>query len=197
MTMKPIGIIKQVQIQRSPLKTGEGAERVYNPVSLLVVDSLRLTPMGAFGLTAYGEEIMDVHHVNHRQSRNNGNANGLSFNFTAHYTKMRERFGSHLTDGIAAENILIEYDQIITQPEIGDRLIIQNVTTNDITVLYEVIDAPPCAPFACFAAKQTLEGQLMKEALQFLDVGTRGFYMTLTSEQDAVVQVGDKVFIEG
>ncbi|MBC7872137.1 MAG: hypothetical protein H7Y09_14925 [Chitinophagaceae bacterium] len=196
MTMKTLGIIKQVQIQRSPLKMGEATQRLYNPIPLLVVDALRLTSMGAFGLTADGGEIMDIHHVNHRQSRNNGNANGLSFNFTSHYAKMRERFGSHLTDGIAAENILIEYDQIMTQPEIGDRLIIQNATTNDITILYEVIDAPPCAPFACFAAKQTLEGQPMKEALQFLDVGIRGFYMTLTSEQDAIVQAGDKVFIE-
>jgi len=72
--MRYVGTIKQVQIQRSPLKTGDSASRVYHPAPLLVVDALRLTSFGAYGLNGDGAEIMDVHHVNHRQSRNNGNA---------------------------------------------------------------------------------------------------------------------------
>jgi hypothetical protein len=192
--MRFIGTIRQLQIQRSPMKTGEGAQRRYNPAPLLVVDELRLTPMGAFGRTADGGEIMDVHHLKHSQSRNTGK-NSVSFNFTSHYAKMRGHLGEHLVDGVAAENILIESDAHYLQPDLGDRLIIQHPQTQDIVVLYNVIDAPPCEPFARFAAREPIQGAQLKGVLQFLDEGTRGFYCALT-DAEARIYTGDRVYIE-
>ena len=44
-------------------------------------------------------------------------------------------------------------------------------------------------------AANPLSKQQIKEALQFLDNGRRGFYATLAAQQqEAVVQVGDRVF---
>jgi hypothetical protein len=56
-----IGKIKQVQVQRSSLKRGEPPHRSYDPVPLLVVARLVLTPHGAIGVAASGEEVMDIH----------------------------------------------------------------------------------------------------------------------------------------
>ena len=43
----PLGKIVRLQIQRSPLKTGEKPNRVYDPSPILAVNELTLTPLGA------------------------------------------------------------------------------------------------------------------------------------------------------
>src|SRR5229473_2824002 len=57
--MREIGRIKLVQVQPTPLKTGERPNTYYDPSPLLVVDTLLVSPYGAIGVTAEGEHITD------------------------------------------------------------------------------------------------------------------------------------------
>lgn len=57
----------------------------------------------------------------------------------------------------------------------------------------------PCAKFSLFAANHgmPLPTAQLKETLQFLDGGTRGFYARVEGRQDNVtLRVGDKVFAD-
>lgn len=190
--MQRIGIVRHVQIQRSPLKTG--SPRIYSTTPIKRVDGLRLTPRGVMGLMDDGAEIMDVHHVDHRQSRNRGNANGISINFTGHYAQMRARFGPHLVDGCAGENILIECERIWTLAELGGRLALEHADNGAITYLVDILDAPPCVEFSRFASNAQ-SPETIKAALQFLDHGMRGFYVTANNSTGLIVRPGDKLYI--
>jgi hypothetical protein len=190
--MREIGRIKQVQIQRASLKFGERTERYYDPAPLLVVDMLTLSPDGAFGSSGDGGYVIDVHHVSHPGSRNRGD-NWISVGFTSHYREMRARFGNHLTDGCAGENILVDSDSSFTPSTLGERLAIKNASTGQNVLFAEVIAAPPCVEFSQFAARQTLSPEQTKEILQFLGNGMRGFYARLDGET-GIVRVGDTLY---
>jgi hypothetical protein len=194
--MRRLGQIIQVQIQREPLKKGERPARVYDPAPLLVIDQLRLTPGGLFGLTADGLALIDVHHSDHPRSRNRDNANGLSFNFTSHYDRMRRRFGSHLYNGCAGENILIESEDVFNNDNMGTRLAIRSPSTGALFHLGDIMVAAPCAEFARYSARDDLSGQALREALDFLADGTRGFYATPTeTHHQPLIQPGDEVYV--
>ena len=106
---------------------------------------------------------------------------------------MRANFGSHLIDGCAGENILIESAASYTLADLGNQLAIQIAATGQIVYLTELVVAAPCVPFSNFAARP-LSKQQIKEALQFLDNGRRGFYATLAAQQqEVVIRAGDRV----
>jgi hypothetical protein len=192
--MRRLGQIIQVQIQREPLKQGE--PRVYDPAPLFVVDQLRLTPGGVFGLTADGLALIDVHHSDHPRSRNRSNANGLSFNFTTHYEQLRQRFGAHVYDGCAGENILIDSVDVVNNDNMGTRLAIRSASTGTLSHLGDILVAAPCAEFARYIARDDLHGQDLRETLAFLADGTRGFYATPTeSRHQPHIQPGDEVYV--
>lgn len=188
-----LGTIQRVQIQRSPMKSGEGETRAYRLEPLLVVDALRLTKDGVFGQMMDGAEIMDVHHMSHPQTRYRGD-NPVSLNFTGHYAHMRSYFGDHMGNGSAAENILIDADGLFTLADIGDEIMIVRSHDGAKIMLNKLMPAPPCAPFAVFAAQKPVTGSALREALQFLDAGVRGFYGHIASPSAAVIQPGDHVF---
>jgi hypothetical protein len=192
--MHCIGTIKQVQIQRSSLKRGERSQQYYDPSPLLVVSRLLLTKRGAIGITAEGERITDVHHADHPASRYRGE-NGISLGFTTHYERMRTHFGPHLRDGIAGESILIEDDgREVRLDELAEGVAIKDAT-GDLVLLADVEIAAPCTPFSQFAADKPLSNQQLKETLQFLHYGRRGFYATLVAkQQDTEVQAGCRVY---
>src|SRR5207253_1296007 len=84
----------------------------YNvPAPLLSVPALDLGESGVSAWNAQGERILDVHHKDHPASRNVRGSNGISIGFTAHYDALRARFGTHLEDGLAGENILVQTDR--------------------------------------------------------------------------------------
>ena len=179
------------------MKIGSGADRVYRTQPLRMVDALRIAEKGAIGLTDDGSKTMDIHHVDHRRSRNRGGANGLSFNFTGHYDSMRQRFGPHMENGFAGENILIARDSILS-PDAFDRaqVIIESAATGAQIHLIDVFDAAPCEPFARFAVGDKEHGADLKATLQFLDNGQRGFYATLPKHTpETVIRTGDRVYI--
>ncbi len=195
--MREIGRVKLVQIQQSSLKVGERLHVRYDPAPLLVVDSLLLTPSGVVGLTADGGRLIDIHNAQHPESKNQRGANDISIGFTSHYQAMRERFGAHLADGCAGENILIEADDAFKLADLAGRVAIHNSTTGEIVELSELLVAAPCAPFSHFAANQSeLPPQALKQTLQFLNDGRRGFYVQLAEGQrTGQVQAGDRVFV--
>lgn len=197
MTMREIGRVKLVQIQRSSLKAGERLNRYYDPAPLLVVARLLVDPEGVAGLTEAGERIIDVHHARHPASKNQQGLNGISASFTSHYQTMRERFGPHLTDGIAGENILVEADRSFTLANLGAALAIQDQDEGSLIYLDALMVAAPCVEFSRFAAEQDepLPAEVLKATLQFLDGGRRGFYARLAGTHDqAIVRAGDRVF---
>ena len=55
--------------------------------------------------------------------------------------------------------------------------------------LFTKEDAHPCRPFTGWALGGTVESAVLKEHLQFLEDGMRGFYCT--AEGAGVVEVGD------
>lgn len=191
-----IGTIQLVQIQRESLKTEADDVRHYDPAPLLTVAGLKLTRAGVMGLTEAGKTIIDVHHTGHPRSRNRGD-NFVSMGFTSHYTMLRSRYGDHLTEGIAGENIIVNCDQRITPAMLGHRVIIETQAGQQF-ILEETLPIPPCEPFSRFTASRDLTAPEMKATLQYLSNGTRGFYMRVSDETEGVmIQPGDKVYTVG
>ena len=193
-SLRPLGKIVRLQIQRSPLKLGEKPNRVYDPAPILAVDELTLTPQGALIRLPDGAILLDIHHADHPQTRNSDGVNSLSVGFTVHYAAIRARYGDHVTDGCAGENILIETERIMKLDDIAGGLAIQPAGAASPVWLRVNQVAAPCRPFSGFVTHVT-EAAVVKETLQFLDDGLRGFYCALAQAQPATVAVGDHVLI--
>jgi hypothetical protein len=191
-TLKSLGKIVLLQIQTAALKVADQPEQRYDPVALLSVPDLTLTVSGAQTMLPNGEVILDIHNADHPQSKNSKGKNDLSIGFTSHYTEMRERYGEHLSDGIAGESILVAIDRRVTLGELQNGIAIQ--TGNGLVKLQNLRIALPCSPFSKFASRST-EPEVVKAALQFLDGGTRGFYCAYEGEGSVTVAVGDEVLI--
>lgn len=187
----PIGPVIRVQVQRDSLKRSEGRRVWYDPAPLLTTAALHLTPTGAVGRDDAGDAVMDVHNAQHPASRYRGE-NGISVGFTAHYAKMRDRFGSHLADGIAAESLLVETDHLLALDDVAAGFVIITRGGKQIA-LGGVEVAEPCAPFSRFClglAPDAPTDNHVTDALRFLRGGTRGFYATLDGDS-ATVTPGD------
>ena len=198
--MRLIGTIARLQVQESSLKVGQRPRR-YDPSALHSVPAISLSRSGVVGLVETGRTILDVHHQAHPASKNHAGMNGISLGFTSHYTAMRERFGGHLTDGIAGENILIALDEddsvrLLREEELIDGVVINGQDGRHVT-LSSIIVAAPCVEFTRFALQFLDDGRpdaTVTDALRFLDAGMRGFYATYAGEQSEV-RVGDRVFL--
>jgi hypothetical protein len=192
--MREIGLVVQVQVQRSWLKVRDGTRRVYDPAPLLVVSHLHLETGGVVGFTDDGGEIIDVHHVAHPISRNRGGLNGVSIGFTAHYEAMRARFGDHLSNGCAGENILVETRRSQSLADLGSRLVFCADRDSTQVTLEAVQVAPPCVEFSHFVSgQQEMTPEQVRETLRFLHNGQRGFYASLTGSQRGTVAAGDRL----
>jgi hypothetical protein len=125
----------------------------------------------------------------------------VSIGFTSHYEAMRARFGEHMVDGIAGENIIIEYGEEVWPEDLGQHIVIENTGTGLRALLDVVSFAAPCDEFSHFAARsqnERLPAGELKSTLQFLNNGRRGFLLVLSGDQEAAtVQPGDRVFRVG
>ena len=102
-------------------------------------------------------------------------------------------------DGCAGENILVEADDIITLADLGKQLAIQTQKPGELIYLTRLKVAAPCVEFSLFAASHgmALPAPQLKETLQFLDGGKRGFYATVAGQSDEMlVQAGDRVLAD-
>jgi len=163
-----LGTVVRLQVQRSRLKPGPRGARVYDPSPLLEVTALEVGPRGVTG-----DGHLDVHHADHPDSRNNALRNGLSLLPRAHYVWMREHFGDHLVDGVAGESLLLDTDG--PWDELPSDLLLET-SDGGLLPLTGAMPAAPCVEFSRFC----LQGdQGVEQALEDLDHGTRGFYVTV------------------
>ncbi len=193
--MRLIGHIRQIQIQKDALKKGEGPDRYYDLGALSIVPAARLTSEGVIGLID-SREIHDVHHSWHHRSRHRPSS-AISFNFAQNYERMVRRFGSELSMGCGGENILIELvDGVELAPLLEEPGVTFVIETKDASrgTLTGIKVAKPCVPFSNYVlnldAKPPVE--VVKETLQFLDGGMRGYYCAWEGEP-LEVRTGDKV----
>ncbi|MBW3634353.1 MAG: hypothetical protein KY456_15130 [Chloroflexi bacterium] len=193
--MRFIGTIVRLQVQESSLKVGSKPRR-YDPAPIRSVPAISLSSSGVVGLTENGEIIVDVHHHDHPASKNRGGENGISLGFTTHYLAMRQRFGRHLSNGIAGENILVEVDQPFQAEDLTCGVVVEGADGKRLD-LRSVIVASPCVEFARYALlfpDGARPDAAVTEALRYLDQGMRGFYATYEGEP-AVVEAGARVFL--
>lgn len=191
-----IGHIVRLQVQTAHLKRGDQPHRWYDPAPITEVASLRLDDGGVVGIGDNGAVHHDVHHRDHPISRYRGE-NGVSVGFTSHYSKMRHRFGQHLTDGIAGENILIASDAFHSMETLGSELVVE--TDGDVVRINDVAVAAPCVEFTRFCLQLPTDrkpDRTVAEALQFLHNGMRGFYSAFDPHMSTATElrIGDPVY---
>lgn len=189
--MRELGHIVHLQVQRSSLKTGEKPHRVYDPARLLNVGRLAIGPDGVLGEAADGAWLVDVHHRAHPNTKNEDGAHGVSLGFTSHYAAMRERFGGRITLGCAGENIVVETQGRLTLEDLERGVALLDHAGHELARLEVLQVAHPCRPFSGWALGGTVESDVLKETLQFLDDGMRGFYCQ--GVRPGIVAVGDRV----
>ena len=198
--LRELGVVKLVQVQPSGLIIKTASEYIYEPFRRLEVDQLRITPEGIEAATPEGEHVLDIHHTAHPQTHSEGD-NAISIGFTSHYKEMCKRFGEHMVDGIAGENIIIEFEEEIWLDDLGQQIAIENPRTGRRVLLNVIKFAAPCDEFSHFAAqsqRERLPAEKLKATLQFLGNGRRGFLLALSEGQDSgIVHPGDKVFVVG
>jgi len=194
--IRELGKVKLVQVQPNGLVIDTPSGKFYDVTRRVEVDSLIITPLGIEANLANGEHVLDIHHINHPNKAYKDDL--VSIGFTSHYAAMRERFGEHMQDGTAGENIIIECEQEIWLDDLGQQVVIENVETGHQTLLDILRIATPCNDFSHFAANsqhQRLPAGELKSTLQFLNKGRRGFLLALANGQDAAkIKAGDRVF---
>jgi hypothetical protein len=198
--VQQIGRIARLQVQRSSLKVpnpdGARHPRRYDPAAVVQVAALELTAGGARGLLDSATPIIDVHNAAHPASKNHEGINGISIGFSPHYIAMRERFGGHLVDGAAGENILVQTGARVEPEALNGGMIIET-RDGDQVRLERIVVAEPCVEFTRFALRlgpTDPTNDDVTEGLRFLRAGTRGFYATLAGST-AVVRPGDAVLL--
>lgn len=194
--MELIGRIVRLQVQETSLKVGERLRRWYDPAPMRPVPMLILDEHGVIGRTETGDTILDVHNMTHPASKSRAGSNGISVGFTAHYDAMRARFGDHLADGIAGENILVATERLFMEDDVAVGL---RIETDDGTAidLEQIIIAEPCVEFSRFSLRYPLDApsdHAVTDALNFLREGTRGFYATYRGAPKAIT-VGARVYL--
>lgn len=186
----------RLQVQRDSIKTGVKPFQTYTPVpNLTSVQVLKMDSNGVVGFDGSGNVVPDVHNATHPASKFTGD-NAVSMGFTGHYEEMRGRFGDHMTDGIAGENIIVECDGRITIDMIENGIVIVG-EQGEIKIAPWVI-LNPCNPFTKFCLQipgETKPDRTVTEALQFLMKGLRGFSAVYDADMPpAEIRLGDTVY---
>ena len=188
--MRPLGPLVRLQIQRASLKTGSRPERTYDPAPLVAVPRLAVGPDGVLGAGPEDAWIVDVHHRAHPATKNEDGLHGVSVGFTANYDAMRERFGERLTIGCAGENLIAEAGGRLQLADVAGGLAVLAPDGRERVRLRVLEVARPCRPFTGWAlGGRTVEPEVLKQSLQFLDEGMRGFYCV--AEGTGICEPGD------
>ena len=188
--MRELGCVARLQVQVEPLKRGEKPHRVYDPSLIREVDELTVTEHGVLGhVDGEDEPILDAHHHDHPRSRFRGD-NGISLGVLGHYTRLRERFGDHVTDGVAGENVLLDHPGRLTLEDLDGGV---RVLSEEPVVLAPVVVAEPCVEFSRFVLGDASGTTSLRAPLQELRGGMRGFYLGVRLGHGARLRVGDAV----
>jgi hypothetical protein len=199
-TVRELGRVKLVQVQPSGLIIETPSGYFYDASRRVEVERLLITSLGIEATTPEDEHVLDIHHISHPDKAYDNN-DLVCIGFTSHYEAMRDHFGEHMVDGIAGENIIIEYEEEVWSEDLGKRIAIENQDTGRRALLDLISFASPCREFSRFAARsqhEQLPADKLKDTLQFLGNGRRGFLLVLSDGQEtAEVRRGDKVFSVG
>jgi MOSC domain-containing protein YiiM len=194
---RDLGFVRSVQMQPDGLIIERPSGYFYDESRRLEVDQLTINKKGIEALSPDGEQVLDIHHLDHPGKKYDED-DLICIGFTSHYDKMRERFGDHLAYGTAGENIIIDYPDEIWLDDLGGQIGIENQDTGQLLVLGQIQVAAPCEEFSHFAAQsqdEKLPAGELKDILQFLGDGRRGFLLVLADgQEEGVVRPGDKVF---
>lgn len=192
-----LGKITLTQLQPDGLIIETPTGELYDPSRLMAASHLTLTPQGIETATPEGERVLDIHHLEH-PGKAYDDDDLVCIGFTSHYAAMRARFGAHMQDGAAGENIIIDAQKEIWPEDLGQRIAIKNKQTGQISFLEVTRFAAPCAEFSHFAAHsqdKRMPAKELKDTLQFLGKGRRGFLLVLGDGQESfTVQPGDLVY---
>lgn len=196
------GVVSLVQVQPDGLivdAPGPGPARSFYDASRRVeVDRLHISGRGIEAKLPGGEHVLDIHHLDH-PGKAYDDDDLVCVGFSAHYDAMRGEFGEHIVDGIAGENIIIEYPGEVWPEDLADTLTIENQDTGEVALFHSVGFAAPCVEFSRFCAQRVDDdvppGRL-GEILRFLGRGRRGYLLLLDDAHEPVtVRPGDKVFL--
>lgn len=191
-----LGPIVRLQIQTDALKTGVKPFERYDPSALLAVAALTLSDAGAEAPGPDGARLLDVHHRDHPASRQLPGTNALSVGVTAHYAAIQHRFGADVQLGCAGENVIIDCGQPLAWDQAARGLWIVGPGGARPARLSVLSVAAPCRPFTRYLmqAEAGTEPADLKDNLQFLGAGRRGFYAALSGDGPVTVRLGDLVF---
>lgn len=197
-----LGKVRLVQLQPdglivdSPGETPTGS--FYDAARRVPVDELQITPRGIEATLPTGDTVLDIHHLDHPRKEYDSD-DLVCVGFSAHYEAMRAEFGEHMVDGIAGENILIDYPAEVWPSDLGPSVGIEDQNTGVIATLSLMSFAAPCVEFSQFCAQsqhEKLPTSRIREILRFLGRGRRGYLLVLDEAHDVVtVRPGDRVFV--
>jgi len=186
--------IVRLQVQHGPVKVGRAPMRCYRPSAIVPVDRIVAGPRGVYGLTSVGEQILDVHHQDHPQSRDPRGRAGILFMGTGDYAALRDRYGEHVVDGIAGETVLLDAPDGLASLHLPSVVTVS--TTEGPLQLRDVREADPCVEFSRFCLRQepapTVD-EAVRRALIDLDHGARGYRSV--ADGTGTVRIGDLVII--
>jgi hypothetical protein len=186
--------IVRLQVQRGPVKIGTAPLRWYEPAGIVPVSTLLAEPRGVRGVTADGEVVLDVHHRDHPQSRDRKGKAGILFMGTGDYVALRERYGDHVVDGIAAETVLLDAPDGLAGGGLPPTVTV--LTAGGPLELHGVRTAAPCVEFSRFCLRRDVSAVVddaVKKTMLDLDGGARG-YRSIASGA-ATIAVGDVITI--
>lgn len=201
--MKLLGVIDILQVQRDPLKMDLGDREVYQTTNLVPVNRMRVTRRGVFGVLEDGQAVIDAHNSDHPLRGGKFTRRTLSIGFTPYYDRIRARFGMHLVDGCAGENIIVRSSTAFSQADLaGTIVVMRGLEKVEIARLRVTQWLEPCDPFSHYVnqAEDRLPPEQLKATLQFLREGHRGFLLEQLPRADGssefFVQVGDELHLE-
>ena len=186
--------IVRLQVQRGPVKIGTAPLRWYEPAGIVPVSTLLAEPRGVRGVTADGEVVLDVHHRDHPQSRDRKGKAGILFMGTGDYVALRERYGDHVVDGIAAETVLLDAPDGLAGGGLPPTVTV--LTAGGPLELHGVRTAAPCVEFSRFCLRQEISAVVddaVKKTMIDLDNGARGYRSIAAGE--GTIAVGDMIRI--
>lgn len=176
--MEVLGTVVRLQVQTGHLKPRPSGSGHYDPAPLREVEWLQVS---AAGCAAPGG-LLDLHHADHPQTRNVRGVNGLSLLPQEHYERMRARYGGHVADGVAGENLLLATAGPWTRQDLTGDLLLE--VDGGTIAMTSPMAAPPCVEFSRWCLSRGETGPLslgvddeVAATLADLDHGTRGFYL--------------------
>jgi len=90
--------------------------------------------------------------------------------------------------GVAGENVIVDTDRHVTWDEMAPGCAVLDAGGRELVRLKVLQPAHPCRPFTGWALGGQVEAGVLKEHLQFLDDGMRGYYAV--AEGSAVLEAG-------